>query len=243
MTIPGRIERAELVDAGDTLGQKLLVSGETNGVDSPPSRAHWTVALERAPESLPDAVGNPTFVPKRIRGRLGIPRDDVDERSDDVDERVDDVDERSDGVHRSRGFDHVLPPSTVPDAPALSAQVGASADGRGPLIASLRGSVGALALFDPSDECAPCETHRVPPGTTSVRVAGRLVFAVGRAREGRARGSPSSRGTPSTSTPPRARDARPSRPSRPSRRVRARARFPSCFRRSRSPRASAARSA
>ena len=179
VTIPGRIERAELVDAGDTLGQKLLVSGETNGVDSPPSRAHWTVALERGAESLPDAAGKPAFAPTLVRGRFGIPSDD------------DDVDERSDGVDRSRDLDRdVAPPgrrSSVPGGdptPSLSVQVGASEDGRGPLIASLRGSIGALALFHPSDERAPSETHRVPPGTTSVRVARRLVFAIGRASEG-----------------------------------------------------------
>ena len=73
VTIPGRIERAELVDAGDTLGQKLLVSGETNGVDSPPiegaldrrartgrrvpSRRGWEPRLR--PETHPRTFGNP----------------------------------------------------------------------------------------------------------------------------------------------------------------------------------------
>ena len=164
--VGGRVDAAALVDGGDAWGQRLLISGAPKSADeslgSGAARgwrdaAHWTLALERGGESLPDAAGKPGFAPAPLAdGRFGVGGADEEETP---------------GLSAHAGAD------AGEDA----------GEGGGCLIACLRRRLGTLTLYRPRDDARAVETLAVPPGTVAALVTRRLVFALHRRPGGRAR--------------------------------------------------------
>ena len=168
----GRASSAAAVDGGEAAGQYLIISGDRasrvskiGGVESSRTtpEAHWTLTLERGDASLPEAAGKRGFSPALVEGRFGTP-----------------------GAREATGSPATL--SVHPGAHRVSGAdarvVGATSS---TLVARLSAEEKTLALFHPSNDRARIATYRVPPGTIAVRVTRRLIFALHRRRNGRAR--------------------------------------------------------
>jgi hypothetical protein len=195
--VGGRAAGAAAVDAGPAIGQFLLISGERasamaaesvagvstarRDADARP-KAHWTLALERGGASLPEAAGRRGFSPTLVEGRFGAPP-------------ASDASGASSFLSRAALSVHVGAhdePLGAPDDARVENGKPASGAKKpvrlsSTLVARLSAAAETLALFHPANDRDAIATYRVPPGTIAVRVTRRLIFALHRRGNGRAR--------------------------------------------------------
>jgi hypothetical protein len=193
--VGGRAAGAAAVDAGPDLGQFLLISGERasamaaesvagvstarRDVDARP-KAHWTLALERGGASLPEAAGRRGFSPTLVEGRFGAPP------ASDASGASSFLSRAALSVHVGAHDEALGAPDDARvenGKPASGAPVRLSST----LVARLSAAAETLALFHPANDRDAIATYRVPPGTIAVRVTRRLIFALHRRGNGRAR--------------------------------------------------------
>ena len=199
--VGGRAAGAAAVDAGPDLGQFLLISGERasamaaesvagvstarRDADARP-KAHWTLALERGGASLPEAAGRRGFSPTLVEGRFGAPP-----ASDASSGASSFLSRAALSVHVGA---HDEPLGAPDDARVENGKpASGSLKQKKPvrlsstLVARLSAAAETLALFHPANDRDAIATYRVPPGTIAVRVTRRLIFALHRRGNGRAR--------------------------------------------------------
>ena len=192
--VGGRAASAAAVDAGPDLGQFLLISGERasamaaamaaesvlgTDADARP-KAHWTLALERGGASLPEAAGRRGFSPTLVEGRFGAPD------ASDASGASSFLSRAALSVHVGAHDEALGAPDDARvenGKPASGAPVRLSST----LVARLSAAAETLALFHPANDRDAIATYRVPPGTIAVRVTRRLIFALHRRGNGRAR--------------------------------------------------------
>ena len=194
VVVGGRAASAAAVDAGPDLGQFLLISGERasamaaamaaesvlgTDADARP-KAHWTLALERGGASLPEAAGRRGFSPTLVEGRFGAPD------ASDASGASSFLSRAALSVHVGAHDEALGAPDDARvenGKPASGAPVRLSST----LVARLSAAAETLALFHPANDRDAIATYRVPPGTIAVRVTRRLIFALHRRGNGRAR--------------------------------------------------------